>query len=554
MREPEYIHGTVVDNLGAPIAGAVVQLRCGDEMVADTKSEAMGAFVFHSASLAPSAGDRPPLLVHASAPAMARAVDAVAAERHPVVLLLVAGATLRVRVADEHGNPLGGVPVVAEHVDRAGQAVEAHTAVDGSVELGHVPLGRVLVLAWISGRQLTRTIIDVRGDAECSLMLPPARERWIRIRVHGVRPEQRAQARCSFQCGDYRIPQAWLAGGLDTHGEWIAAGLPGDIAYYNPQVRIPGLVHRMDHRYWPEHALPGVWSWDVSMQPEELREIEGVVVDEVGAPLAGAVLRTRSNRSAGGVVVADADGWFRTALPLVDGDRFSFELEADDRVLDPWNADHYRSPSCRTAFIAELPLHGPLRLSTVPAAVVRGRCVHHDGSPAVGHHVVLEVRWWPTSDREHTSQLAVVPVAADGSFVFARRNARLGAAVSVRVQEQAAVRSEDFLLREGGVVDVPVLVLPPLGEVCGVLRDAAGATLPGRVVTVACVVGEVGASELQGCWRPSITDRHGRFRLVDVPPGSWRLAVVSSEDVASWQGGPFVLAAGEHLQRDLREP
>ncbi|MCU0867688.1 MAG: carboxypeptidase-like regulatory domain-containing protein [Planctomycetes bacterium] len=554
MREPESIHGTVVDCLGAPIAGAVVQLRRGDEVVADTKSEARGAFVFRSASLAPSAGDGPPLLVHASASAMALAVDVVEAERHPVVLCLVDGATLRARVTDEHGSPLGGVPVVARHVDNAGQAVEARTAVDGSVELGHVPLGRVLVLAWISGRQLMRTIVDVRGDAECSLVLPPARERWIRIRVHGVQPEQWAQARCSFQCDDHRIPHAWLAGGLDTHGEWIAAGLPGDIAYYNPQVQIPGLVHRMDHGYWPEHALPGMWSWDVSMQPEELREIEGVVVDETGAPLGGAVLRTSSNRSAGGVVVADADGRFRTALPLVDGDPFSFELDADDRVLDPWNTDHYRSPRCRTAFLAELPLRGPLRLSTVPAAVVRGRCVHHDGAPAVGHHVVLEVRWWPTSDREHTSQLAVVPVAADGSFVFARRNARLGAAVSIRVQEQSAGRSEEFLLREGGVVDVPVLVLPPLGEVCGVVRDAAGGTLPGRTVTVACVAGEAGQPEPQRWWRPAITDRHGRFRLVDVPPGTWRLAVVSSDDVASWRGEPFVLAAGEHLQRDLREP
>lgn len=147
---------------------------------------------------------------------------------------------------------------------------------------------------------------------------------------------------------------------------------------------------------------------------------------------------------------------------------------------------------------------------------------------------------------------AVVPVAADGSFVFPRRNARLGAAVSVRVQEQSAVRSDEFLLREGGVVDVSVLVLPPLGEVCGVLLDAAGATLSGRTVTVVCVAGAAVAPEWWG--RPAVTDRHGRFRLVDVPPGTWRLAAVSSDDVVSWQGEPFVLAAGEHVQRDLRAP
>jgi hypothetical protein len=73
-------------------------------------------------------------------------------------------------------------------------------------------------------------------------------------------------------------------------------------------------------------------------------------------------------------------------------------------------------------------------------------------------------------------------------------------------------------------------------------------------VTVACVAGGAGEPEPQWWGRPAITDRHGRFRLVDVPPGTWRLAVVSSEDVAWWQGEPFVLAAGEQLQRDLREP
>jgi hypothetical protein len=553
MRQPESIHGTVVDSLGAPIGGVLVQLRRGDEVVAETKSEAMGSFEFAVAWPAASANDRSPLLVHARAPAMARAIAAVEVAQLSIILRLVDGATLRVRVTDERGTALGDIPVVTQHVDHAGVAVEARTTVDGSVELCHVPLGRVHVLAWISGRQLARTIVDVRGDAECSLVLPPARERWIRIRVHGVRPEQWAQARCSFQCDDYRIPFAWLTGGIDDRGEWIAAGLPGDIAYWNPQVRIPGFVHGRDHGYWPEHASPGMWSWDVSMQPEVLREIEGVVVDEVGAPLGGVVLRAGSDRSADGVVVADADGRFRTALPWVDGDRFEFELDADDRVLDPWNSDHYSSPRCRTVFIAELPLRAPLRLSTVPAAVVRGRCVHHDGAPAVGHHVVLEVRWRPTGDQEHTSQLAVVPVGADGSFVFPRRNARLGAAVSVRVQEQSAVRSDEFLLREGGVVDVPVLVLPTLGEVRGVLRDGTGATLPGRTVTVSHVAGQAGASEPRW-WGATVTDRHGRFRLVDVPPGTWRLAAVSSDDVEAWQGEAFVLAAGEHVQRDLRAP
>lgn len=79
------------------------------------------------------------------------------------------------------------------------------------------------------------------------------------------------------------------------------------------------------------------------------------------------------------------------------------------------------------------------------------------------------------------------------------------------------------LLMSAGVASVPVLAVEQTGELHGIVRDNAGAALPGATVTLT-------SSNLQG-QRAAMTDANGRFSFLTLPPGLYTIAVSAPEQV-----------------------
>jgi hypothetical protein len=159
------LHGRTVDEAGAPIAGAEIEVKSDDENQRTVTSDAAGAF---SANIA----EAPAYVVTATKKGFATAVQSVDNTRTPVMLTLVRSAGLRVRLIDARdGRTLDGIVVASNAAGLIAGRASGHEK-DGSFA---VPLAtgayRVSVSATGYASQSVR--ISVPYEGELRLVLTP---------------------------------------------------------------------------------------------------------------------------------------------------------------------------------------------------------------------------------------------------------------------------------------------------------------------------------------------------------------------------------------------
>ncbi|MFN9441299.1 MAG: carboxypeptidase-like regulatory domain-containing protein [Planctomycetota bacterium] len=436
---------TVAGRPDIPVAGAVVSLATGS-VFADAPLRALpdagqglvatsGADGSYELRHVPTRG-----VVVASAVAAGFArlrkpnLDLRGDGPHVVDFALLPGQSIAGRVVDAQGAPLGLTRIEAWPTEAAGEPSIATSAADGSFEVLGLGLGKHGLRASRRGYGTTTANGVDSGARSVQLQLPALATARVRVVDAAGAPLRR------FRLGLRRV---FLA-----HGDTIAAvpevadrsvqlgptddaavldGVPvGDFCV---QVEADGFAKALSAPFFnpatAEAAAPRAFEVTVPMGPGAT--LRGRVVDERGAPLVGAVVRTL----AAGV---DVDGPFRRLLGVY-GDTAPERITATDARTDAdgWFTcerlalgdyqllvDH--PEACRGG-VANVPLAaaGPRTLPAIVlplGAIVAGRATV-GGAPAPQMKVVLASAT-ANGDAAHAVRLEAV-TDPDGSFRMPRR-------------------------------------------------------------------------------------------------------------------------------------
>lgn len=433
---------TVAGRPDIPVAGAVVSLASGS-VFADAPLRALpdagqglvatsGADGSYELRHVPTRG-----VVVASAVAAGFArlrkpnLDLHGDGPHVVDFALLPGLSIAGRVVDANGAPLGQARVEAWPTEAAGEPATATSAADGSFEVLGLGLGKHGLRATRRGHGMATAKAVDSGVRAVQLQLPALATARVRVVDATGAPIRR------FRVGLRRV---FLA-----HGDAIAAvpevadrsvqlgaaedaavldGVPaGDFCV---QVEADGFAKAHSVPFLNPAADAGAAprTFDVTVAMGPGATLRGRVVDERGAPLAGAVVRTMAagvtvdspfRRLLGGAAPeritaaetrTDADGWF-TCERLAFGD---YQLLVEHRE------------ACRGG-VARVPL-AEAGARTLPAivlpsgALVAGRATV-GGAPAAQMKVVL-VGATANGDAADAIRLEAV-TDPDGSFRMPRR-------------------------------------------------------------------------------------------------------------------------------------
>lgn len=532
------VHGIVVDCLGEPVAGASVAVCRGALKLAATTSSALGEFALPCMDV----GDAGDLDLVAAAPGKASIGVALSARWTWWRLQLPDGARLAGRVVDDRQRPLAGALVCMAHDRRLGREASAVTDAEGRFRFDCAPIGRVRLLAWRNGSQIERRLVELRADGECEIVLRPATGPSHRVRVHGLAAVPGKRAAVSFSVTEWTPDYpAWRFGGpLDERGAVDFCGLPEGAGTDDPELQVDGTVVPCR---WQPGDDPSIF--DLHVDTPSPRDVEVVCVDEADRPLAAIAMDVRARpRGPSMRAVTDPAGRARVSL-LAGGPESAYVrlvgtgwvfagLRPPRRVLDVIG---------KTACRVDLGLAGPARLTLQPAALVRGCCVDRDGRPHRHGEVILSAQWTSPHGMSQSTAVGQEQLDAAGRFEFTAFSAEADAEMRVSLGALRTVETSPFHASPGSVVELLPMVVPAFGEIRGVLRDARGSPLPGRVLMAEAV----GARR----WRQATTDRCGRFVFELVPAGQWRLVLSSTDGAEKAQGPVFLIAEGALVERDL---
>lgn len=532
------VRGIVVDCLGEPIAGASVELCRGSLRLATTTSSAKGEFALTCLDV----GDAGDLALFATSPGKAPIRVALPARRDWWRLQLPDGAQLAGHVVDDRQRPVAGALVGMAHDCRLGREESVVTDADGRFRFDCVPIGRVRLLAWRNGSQIERLLVDLRADRECEIVLRPAAGPSHRVRVHGLAAVSMSRAAVSFSVSEWTPDYpAWRFGGpLDERGAVELYGLPEGAATDDPELQVDGAVVPCR---WQPGDDPA--AFDLHVDTPQLREVDVVCVDAAGQPLSAIAMDVRAGTAGPAMrTVTDATGGAQVSLLVVGRESVYVRVVGEEWVVvgprPPRRVlDLIGKKGCRV----DVGLAGPARLTLQPSALVRGCCVDRDGRPHRYGEVVLSAQWTSSRGMSQSTDVAVEQLDESGRFEFTAFSAEADAAMRVSLGALRTVESSPFHASPGSVVALPPMIVPAFGEIRGVLRDARGVPLPGRVLNAEAV----GAR----CWRRATTDRLGRFVFELVPEGQWRLVLSSIDGVEKAHGPVLPIAEGESLEYDL---
>lgn len=551
------IRGTVTDGLrGEPISGA--RVSAGD--VADLRKESVtqddGTFVLSGLQ----AGTRP-VRVTVTAKGYARVNQDVQIQQGvPVEQDFALQPTGRIFgvVVNSNGDPVPNAQVMARRA-QTGSSVETtvgNTATDNEgrflmsdVEAGTDTWIRVKVARYLDGFseafsvqpleevELPPIVLDLGGSVGGKVTGPDGQP------VSGAMVSVMREGDTELNIGlNPSSP-------TNARGEYEINGLPSgtvDLVVKAPHLmekKVPGVEIR-------EGALNTI---DISL--EQGNSIAGVVIDQVGNPVAGARISVRDfgmgmkelNGSSG------RDGSF-TIEGIVAED--SVEITVSHQEFGTYNDP--RVPVGTTDLVVQLK----------GLAVLRGQVVAADGAPVSSFSVQPEATNPGTAVGKKLDPKTYTTV--DGSFEY--KGVPSGVyAIRVRAPDYALTSINDVQVTEGVELDLGRIVLEMGGLIFGTVVDSttqrpvAGARV--RIVQGASRFVRRGAGSLGGAPSPTqSTDANGRFRFENLKGGTLTLRVshtgyvtqdvpnVNPDVVSTSQGLVVALEAGGEIRGTVLDP
>ncbi|HYC76143.1 MAG TPA: hypothetical protein VEI02_00825, partial [Planctomycetota bacterium] len=429
------VSGTVADLDGRPVAGAVVvyHARLGDRPVtAATTSASDGRYAFEHLPIDPAVRriDAGALEVTAEgrAPQIKPLGAALPGERPGRLcadVRLARGAVLEGTVRDPAGAPIAeaevelwmnaaaeaparpGFPVPASDPAAARRILRGRTDRSGRYRLEHVPVrvagiepgsryalfntrresaflaGGLVVAA--PGRAATGAVVLLADADEAvvtvDVVLPPAVTlSGVARDAHGA-PLSGGVVKARLASDDLqqattavdriRGRDALAVAAIDAAGAWRLTDLPpvAPPGRLEISAEAPGVATHVVA--WSEGAAR-----DLELSAIPTRSIRGVVVDDRGAPVAGAVvtLGPPSRRAEIAATATDLDGAFEATLPR-------------DVVAAEWRVSHPGRAQLRlpwTARDVDVEHDAPLRLVLAPERTLRGTVRSAEGLPVAG--------------------------------------------------------------------------------------------------------------------------------------------------------------------------
>ncbi len=266
------IAGLVVDETGAPLAGASVRIlgTSGEEPREVATSGADGGFAFDAISLQVVLTAQ----LDGFAPAIPLPLLAAGAEPIPFNLQLThADCDVRGVTVDSIGRPAPGARVVATKRDkRTWRATSDHL---GRFLLANVLVGELTVVGFAPEQGMAREELDVRTNETRQLELRLGASPRFEGRVITTNREPVADA-------GIRVSADWFEWSLrsDADGSFLLPGLPP--GQYGIDISHPR------HPPLSEELVTGDGSLEEEFVVLDTPPLRGVVVDEHGAPLPGA--------------------------------------------------------------------------------------------------------------------------------------------------------------------------------------------------------------------------------------------------------------------------
>jgi protocatechuate 3,4-dioxygenase beta subunit len=420
------------------------------------------------------------------------------------------------------GLPAGPLRLHAEPEGYAAVEQEATLAVGEVTDVGDLVFG--------AGGHLSGRVVDADGRPV------PGAELLARYSIGlGVGGADQAamvwSARVMF--GDRMLDQTAVA---DAQGRFTLTGLLHEMSHVNLLARAPGFDPALE-----ASVQAGTADLLLRLRPQASWRV--AVTDAAGAPVPGAAVEAwRWDEAAewsadcdvvpeGGTFVVRGAGLAATKL----------------RASAPGHAARLESlPALKPGEIRET------TVQLVPGCAIAGRVLRDDGQPLARAAVRLALDGYLPFERK----IPGVSTDADGRFAFAdvepgAWTLRARATGCLPVLNPIPVE-----VRDATPIDVEI-VLPRGGRIAGVLRDAAGAPVPGALVTaqtrdaatlafaVAAGGGPAPAEPPRSLSDRAFTDRAGRFALLCLAPGAWEL---DGDDGAT---GHASVVVGETVEVEL---
>lgn len=430
----------------------------------------------------------------------------IARHRAAVPPRVEARRTLRGIVVDAAGAPVGDAQVVLARPARVARA-----GADGRFTLTDLPPARVAVEAHDAQRIAGPLPVDLTdGDAEVTLRLYQghALEVMVVAEDDGRAIEGalvRAQAITMFDGAHLRA--------AFTDGAGVAR-LPG-LVYVGHEliVSAPGYaVVRRGPGPDQEEPAPHVRALRVAL-PAAAAALDGRVVDEAGAPVAGAevevvpyqegLVAVDDARRAARLGAADPHLALRSGLGVRTDDDGRFELGVARGTWIVIATADGLAPAVSEPVFAEGGARATLQLVAARGRTVRGVVVTSDDRPVAG--ATVQARWL---DGDHV----LGDVRADATGEFALRG--LPAAPIVLVASSDVARARPVKLDLTAADPAPVIVTLALdGAITGRVTDERGAGIADAIVTF--VERRPGAPAVF----PGVvvTDAEGRFAVRGLP-------------------------------------
>lgn len=470
---PAEVEGIVIDrDANAPWAEAQVSLSGvgGTDSWLDTATDADGHFHFKA----------PPgqyeLAVAQSLPSETNVqVDLVAGERRTVRLEVSRGLSLEVLVLTPDGKPCDNARVEARRPDGQGRSDLEFTDEAGLVRLNALPPGPIELRAASAHFKAVvvsvslpspRVTVRLEEGATLDVSVVDGSGPVLDISVYAVDEGLPGRGR-SYSSGQTDERGVAHLGGLEA-GEYTLAAEDDVHVPAGPPVKVR-VSARGHHR--------------VTVRLESGHAVEGIAVDEAGAPVAEAWINVVSLQQQGGTSrsgTSDAQGRF--TIEHVPAGRFNA------------SASH---GTAGTAVDVEGEVGKPLRLVFRRSARITGRVVDQNGAP---------VR------RFQVNYSAIL--SAQGRFVL--RDLAPGP-LNLVLSGPFVSRTIDLELASGEVRDLGEVVVDSGGTVEGVVVDLAGSPVHGASV-------EVRISEEELHDGPAVlTGPDGRFHVEHLGTGPAQL-------------------------------
>ena len=516
------VEGLVLDTLGDPVAAVEVRAERDGALVARGSSDGDGRFRLRL----PDGGAD--LILHAAGKASARVPWRGATRAAVERIELEDAAGLRGRVLDADGQPLAGARVLATTPGFRGDTT---TDGRGSYHFPAVPL-RPLNLFAVGPRGRSEARVHITGDRVVDLQLNGRGDRAF-VRVLNLPADRVANAR------------------LRLFGTDVAAAIDGGRLALRPDataevtLRDACLVTLEAVEFAtkpPAQWLQARSNADLECVPQALPIVTGRLRSLSGKPVVGVqvVLRDRSQRNLA-TAITGADGGFRgtARLPIEQlataGPRLGIRLGDGILIADSQRtfADGYCWAACDPSL--------PMPVQVEGAAMVRQRLVDDRGEALAFAEITVTD---DTSDTPHRAMLTTW-TANDGQLTLDLPASSLRL---LAVSPSGVVMTSHW--QADGALGAPVWKPVHCGHVEGVLRNAAGAPVPGIEILVASVDLQVGGNDAATRQRVVVrTDRLGRFRCRGLPIGDWTLATLAVEEPAN---AAFAARAGETTKVELQ--